>query len=492
YIGGRLVPRLLESGFRVRCLARRPEKLADRLWSDHPNLEIVAGDVLDQSKLVAAMEGCDAAYYLIHSMIAAGKSYAERDRALAVSFTRAASGSDLQRIVYLGGLGELGEDLSLHLRSRREVEQILGTSRVPLTTLRAAMIIGSGSASFETLRYLVERLPVMVTPRWVKTETQPIAVRNVLHYLVECLRVPEAAGQTLDIGCEDVMTYRQLMQIMADELGLPTRLIVPVPVLTPRLSSLWIGLITPVSSQIARPLAEGLRNRTVCRNMQAARLMPQRLLSAREAISAALQDLGSAGIETNWSMAGEMPGDPEWSGGTLFRDARECVVEAPVDEVFRTVCGIGGESGYWGGDFLWRLRGLMDQMLGGPGLRRGRRHPKDLHYGEAIDFWRVTGLVQDRKLLLRAEMKLPGAAELEFRLEPISAQQTRLIQTARFRPLGLFGIAYWYAVVPLHHCVFQYLLNGIRREAEMRATPADQKEPSGRPPAADAHCPGSS
>ncbi|QDU36682.1 3 beta-hydroxysteroid dehydrogenase/Delta 5--_4-isomerase [Maioricimonas rarisocia] len=466
YIGGRLVPKLLEAGYRVRCLARRPEKLSDRPWSDHPDLEIVAGDVLDQAELVEAMKGCDAAYYLVHSMIAAGREYAERDRALAVSFARASSGSELNRIVYLGGLGELGEDLSMHLRSRREVEEILGTSRVPLTTLRAAMIIGSGSASFETLRYLVERLPVMVTPRWVKTETQPIAVRNVLHYLVECLSVSETAGQTLDIGCEDVMTYQQLMQIMAEELGLRKRLIVPVPVLTPRLSSLWIGLVTPVSSQIARPLAEGLRNRTVCRNMRASELMPQRLLSAHEAISAALQNLGSAGIETNWSMAGEMPGDPEWSGGTVFLDERECVIDAPADQVFRTVCRIGGESGYWGGDFLWRLRGLMDQMVGGPGLRRGRRHPEDLHYGEAIDFWRVTGLEQGERLLLRAEMKLPGVAELEFRLEPIDSQQTRLIQTARFRPLGLFGIAYWYAVVPLHHFVFQYLLNGIRREAE--------------------------
>ncbi|MFG0297180.1 MAG: SDR family oxidoreductase [Maioricimonas sp. JB045] len=488
YIGGRLVPKLLSVGYRVRCLARRPEKLADRPWSTHPELEVVAGDVLNASDLDEAMRGCDAAYYLVHSMIAAGAEYAQRDRDLAESFANAASASQLKRIIYLGGLGELGDDLSMHLQSRREVEQILSTSRVPLTTLRAAMIIGSGSASFEILRYLVERLPVMVTPRWVKTETQPIAVRNVLHYLVECLRVPETAGQTLDVGCEEIMTYEQLMQIMAAELGLRKRWIVPVPVLTPRLSSLWIGLVTPVSSQIARPLAEGLRNRTVCRDMRAAELMPQELFGVREAIAAALANVRSSGIETSWSMAGEMPGDPEWSGGTVFRDERDCEIEASPEEVFRTVSRIGGVHGYWGGDFLWRLRGLMDQLVGGPGLRRGRRDPDELRFGEAVDFWRVTALEKGRQLRLRAEMKLPGVAELDFVIDPVDSTRTRLTQTARFRPRGLFGIAYWYAVLPLHHFVFQYLLNGIRREAEGLASGSDSSStavPSSEPPRDD-------
>jgi uncharacterized protein YbjT (DUF2867 family) len=467
YIGGRLVPRLLEAGYRVRCLARSPKKLDNRPWTDHPAVDIVAGDVGDPEGLARAMSGCAIAYYLVHSMVAVGSSYAERDRELAHNFAAAAEAAGCERIIYLGGLGETGVGLSEHLSSRREVERTLGKGSVPVTVLRAAMIIGSGSASFEILRYLVERLPIMVTPRWVSTECQPIAVDNVLHYLIEAMEHREVVGRTLDIGGPEVGTYRELMQTYAAAAGLRRRIIVPVPVLTPWLSSLWIHLVTPLDAQIARPLAEGLRNRVVCRDDQAARLMPQVLLSTRQAIDAAL---GMDHPETWWSDAGTIPGDPDWAGGTSYLHREETDVDAAAVDVFRTVVGIGGRNGWYGVDSLWRLRGWIDQLLGGPGLRRGRRDAESVRYGDALDFWRVTGIEEGTKLQLRAEMILPGEAILEFEIEPgETVDGCRLIQTARFLPRGLAGILYWYAVMPLHGVVFRRMLQGIRRAAERGA-----------------------
>ncbi|HPF38534.1 MAG TPA: SDR family oxidoreductase [Phycisphaerae bacterium] len=468
YIGGRLTPRLLAAGYRVRCLARDPRKLATRRWANDPNVEIVQGDVSDADSLRYAMRGCHVAYYLVHSMMAVGDAYRSHDRRVAENFARAASEAGVGRIIYLGGLGETGADLSEHLTSRREVESALATGEAKVTVFRAAMIIGSGSASFEILRYLVERLPIMLTPRWVRTESQPIAVRNVLHYLVECLHVPETIGRTLDIGGPDIVTYRELMDVMSDALGLRRRIVVTVPVLTPRLSSLWIHLVTPLSHRIARPLAEGLRNRVVCRNDEATQLMPQPLLSSSDAIDAALGRVSSRNVETAWSDAGAIPGDPDWAGGHVFVDRRETIVPAPSAEVFRAVCRLGGSNGYHGGDWLWRLRGLMDRMIGGPGLRRGRRDPEQLAFGDALDFWRVTRIENNRLLELRAEMRLPGVATLTFDIEPDAdgPESSRLVQTARFKPKGLLGLAYWYAVVPLHGIVFNAMLKGIRREAE--------------------------
>lgn len=474
YIGGRLVPRLLAAGYRVRCLARDPRKLDARHWAHETHIEIVQGDVADAASLRQAMRDCHAAYYLVHSMMAAGKAYRSHDRQLAEGFSAAAAESGVGRIIYLGGLGETGANLSEHLTSRREVEAALASGGVPVTVLRAAMIIGSGSASFEILRYLVERLPIMLTPRWVKTESQPIAVRNVLHYLVECLRVPETIGRTLDIGGPDISTYRELMDIMSDAMGLRRRLVVTVPVLTPRLSSLWIHLVTPLSHRIARPLAEGLRNRVVCRNDEAARLMPQSLLSTREAIDAALGKVSSRTVETAWSDAGAIPGDPDWAGGHVFVDRREAGVAASAASVFRAVCRLGGNRGYHGGDRLWRLRGMMDRVIGGPGLRRGRRDPEHLAFGDALDFWRVTRIEQDRAVELRAEMRLPGLATLEFVIEQNGddADRSTLVQTARFKPKGLLGLAYWYSVLPLHGFVFNAMLRGLKREAESDRAPA--------------------
>lgn len=486
YLGGRLIPMLLERGYKVRCLARAPEKLEARPWRDHPDIEVVQGDVADIDQLTRQLDGCAAAYYLIHSMESASGDFAHRDAQLARCFARAAHRAGLKRIIYMGGLGEMGEDLSEHLLSRREVEEELGKGTVPVTTLRAAMIIGSGSASFEILRYLVERLPAMITPRWVRTESQPIAVRDVLHYLIAALETPETAGEAIDIGGPCIYTYKELMRIMAEELELPRRIIVPVPVLTPRLSSLWIGLVTPVTSRIGRPLAEGLRNRVVVTNDTAHRLLPHKPVDARTAIRTALGKIKSNSVETRWSSAGPIAGDPDWSGGTVFNDTRRIVIDATPAAVFRAVCRVGGGHGWYAADTLWRIRGWMDKIVGGPGLRRGRRHTENVEFGEALDFWRVISVQKDRSLLLHAEMKLPGVATLGFEIDPPPTDQddarpaaspnhetTDLQMTARFRPKGLLGLAYWYAVLPLHGFVFRGMLNGIKRAAEqIEAEPA--------------------
>jgi uncharacterized protein YbjT (DUF2867 family) len=475
YVGGRLVPRLLERGHCVRCIAREPRKLDERLWRRDSRVEIVQGDLTDVAELTRQLRGCSAAYYLVHSMIATGRGYASQDGQLARNFAQAAADADIQRIVYLGGLGELGEGLSEHLRSRRELEQSLASTGVPVTTLRAAMIIGSGSASFEILRYLVERLPVMITPRWVQTESQPIAITDVLHWLVECLHAPETSGRHLEIGGPDVLSYRELMQIMAEELGLRPRRIIGVPVLTPRLSSAWISLITPVTYRIARPLADGLRNRVVVLDNTAQQLMPHEALNVREAIRRAISTTQSGQVPTRWSAAGPIPGDPGWAGGKVFIDQRSINIKADPSAVFAAVCRVGGGHGWYAGDILWRVRGWMDQLVGGPGLRRGRRDAEDVEFGEALDFWRVVNIERGRSLLLHAEMKLPGTAQLDFLMEPIDdagpAQVTQLTMTARFRPKGLLGILYWYAVVPLHQIVFGGMLKGIKRAAESSRGP---------------------
>jgi uncharacterized protein YbjT (DUF2867 family) len=483
YVGGRLVPALLDAGYRVRCLVREPRKLDARPWRHHANVEVIGVDIAETAAVTESLRGCRAAYYLVHSMVATGGTYADRDRELAAGFAASARDAGLSRIIYLGGLGEMGPDLSEHLRSRRQVEQELASSGVPVTTFRAAMIIGSGSASYEILRYLVERLPIMVTPKWVTTDCQPVAIADVLHWLVRCLDVPETAGKTLEIGGPDVIPYRELMRVMAEELGLRRRIILPVPVLTPRLSSLWINFVTPVSYRIARPLAEGLKNRVVVTNDATQRLMPHEALGVREAIHRAKVKIDKHAVETHWSVAGPMPGDPAWAGGTVFTDKRVVDIEADPASVYAAVCRIGGGNGWYAGDVLWQVRGWMDKLVGGPGLRRGRRHPEMVEFGEALDFWRVVGIDRDRSLSLRAEMKLPGEAQLDFTIEEIEPSSkpplTRLVMLARFRPSGLLGLLYWYAVVPLHEIVFGGMLRGIQKTAEAmhRSTVAGSSEP---------------
>jgi uncharacterized protein YbjT (DUF2867 family) len=450
-------------------VVRSSAKLKARAWASHARVEVVEADLADRDRLAEAMRGCGAAYYLVHSMLAAADDFANQDRLLAESFATAAGQAGLSRIIYLGGLGESGATLSEHLSSRREVEEALASGPVPVTVLRAAMILGSGSASFEILRYLVERLPLMITPRWVNTECQPIAVRNVLHYLVACLHEPRTTGATLDIGGPEIHNYRTLVQTMAKAAGLRRRVIVPVPLVTPRLSSWVIHALTPVTERFVRPLAEGMRNRVVCRDDRAVQLMPQRLLPVEEAITLALGRIQADEVETRWSDAGPMPDDPDWTGGTVFSDRRTIIVQATPESVFRAACRVGGDHGWYGSDWLWRFRAILDRSIGGPGMRGGRRSQERLGVGDAVDFWRVSALEQDRRLELSAEMKLPGDARLEFLIEP-EAQGSRLIQTARFRPRGLTGIAYWYAMVLPHMVVFPRVLRGIARAAE-RETP---------------------
>jgi uncharacterized protein YbjT (DUF2867 family) len=469
YIGGRLVPRLLDAGYAVRCLVRSPRKLQDRAWSRDRNVQVAQADLSDAQSLTESLTGCDAAFFLVHSMNSASAEYAKRDLQLATAFARASKRAGVRRIIYLGGLGETGAGLSEHLTSRRQVEKALASTGVPVTVLRAAMIIGSGSASFEILRYLVERLPVMVTPKWVRTPCQPIAVRNVIGYLVGVLSSPETAGRTFDIGGPEVLSYLQIMRIMAEELGLRKRLVVPVPVLTPRLSSYWIHLVTPLGHNIAKPLAEGLRNPVVCREDHITHILPQKLLTVRESVAAARGKIAEHAVETSWTMAGEVagtiPGDPKWAGGTVFHDIRQVHIAAPPAAVFKAVCLLGGDHGWYSAAWLWRIRGWMDVLAGGPGLRRGRLHPETLAYGEPLDFWRVAGIEQDRSLTLRAEMKLPGEALLEFCVTPDGDGECELEQRALFKPRGLLGILYWYVVLPFHGFVFSGMLTGIITKA---------------------------
>lgn len=481
YVGGRLVPQLLEAGYTLRAVSRSLQKLQGKPWAAHPNIQLVSADVTNQDALVKAIEGCGTAFYLVHSMNPTHTDFAKADRTAAQLMVNAAELAQLERIIYLGGLGEDSPDLSKHLRSRAEVAQILSSGSVPATILRAAMIIGSGSASFEILRYLVDRLPVMITPRWVSTPSQPIAIRNVLAYLIGCLENPETTGQMFDIGGPEVIRYRELMEIYAEEAHLPKRWIIPVPVFTPRLSSYWIHLVTPVPAYIARPLAEGLKNPTVCKENKIRTLIPQPLLSCREAIHLALDKLQHHDVETHWTDAGSLPpvesvypGDPNWSGGTVYKDQREITIQTSPDMLWEHLVRIGGSTGWYYGNGLWRLRGLLDRLFGGVGDRRGRRHPYLLMPGDALDFWRVLEVQPHRHLKLLAEMKLPGKAILSFELQPQTDGSTRLIQTAWFVSRGLSGLLYWYSVMPLHHFVFNGMLRGIAHASgkPLRSGPA--------------------
>jgi len=407
--------------------------------------------------------------------------FADVDRRAARNMADAAAAGGVERIIYLGGLGEEGHGLSRHLRSRAEVARILCDGPVPVTVLRAAIIIGSGSASFEILRYLIDRLPVTVTPRWVSTPCQPIGVRNALRYLVGCLDVPETIGQTFDIGQEEVITYRQRMDIYAEEAGLPRRLIIPVPFLTPRLSSYWIHLVTPVPAALARPLAEGLRNPVVRKDFRIRDLIPQELFDCRKAIRLALDRMRQQEVETSWSDSGLIPpaewsisGDPGWAGGTIYDDSRRMVLAADPTEIWPAVAGIGGHTGWYYADWLWALRGFIDQMAGGVGLRRGRRNAMEIHPGDALDFWRVVEVKAPSQLLLVAEMKLPGQAVLAFHLNR-TAEGTELRQIARFLPRGLLCILYWIAVSPFHSYVFNGMLRGIAASVGARVVSGPER-----------------
>lgn len=471
YVGGRLVPRLLADGYRVKAVGRSLAKLSSRSWSNHPLLELVEGDVLDLESLNRAAKGCRAAYYLVHSMIAQDKKFAEADRKSAQNLAEAAANQGLERIIYLGGLGDVTHpEMSEHLRSRHEVGDILQSGPVPATVLRAAMILGSGSASFEILRYLVERLPVMITPKWVHSACQPISITSVLAYLQGCLENDATVGQTFDIGDNEVLTYRQIIDIYAQEAGLPRRWIIPVPVLTPRLSAYWIHLVTPVPAAIAMPLTEGLSVPVVCRDDRIRRLIPLQPSSCRETIRKALQKTDDRSVETCWSDAGcLLPpewaacGDAAYTGGTILRCGFSVILEATPEDVWAPVERIGGDTGWYYANLLWRLRGVIDTIIGGIGIRRGRRHPAGLMVGDALDFWRVLTVDAPKKLVLLAEMKLPGEAVMAFDIRPIRENRTELRMLSRFVPRGLGGIVYWYILYPFHEVIYRGMLESIAR-----------------------------
>ncbi|MCX4470302.1 SDR family oxidoreductase [Micromonospora sp. NBC_01655] len=474
YIGGRLAPRLLAEGHTVRCLARRAGRLRDVPWA--ARAEIAEGDLRKPETLPAALAGVDVAYYLVHSLGQAG--FEAADREAAAHFADAARVAGVRRIVYLSGPEPRADGgvPSPHLRSRAEVARILLAGGVPTAVLRAAVIIGSGSASFEMLRHLTERLPAMVTPRWVRNRIQPIAVRDVLRYLVGCATLPPEVNRAFDIGGPDVLTFEDMMQRYARVAGLPRRLVLPVRPLTPSLSSYWVGLITPVPNAIARPLVESLVQEAVTHEHDIAAYVadpPGGLTGFDEAVRLALAKVRDAEVETRWSTASgpdapaePLPSDPRWSGGTVYTDVRQRAVAAPPDALWRVIEGIGGEHGWYSFPLAWSARGWLDRLIGGVGLRRGRRDPHRLRVGEALDFWRVEEVLPGKLLRLRAEMRLPGRAWLEMRVEPGEAGASSYVQRAVFLPRGLAGHAYWGAVFPFHAIVFGGMARNIAHHAE--------------------------
>jgi uncharacterized protein YbjT (DUF2867 family) len=460
YVGGRLLSALEARGCRLRCLARRPEFLRSRVG---PGTEVVKGDVRDRASLAAALAGVHTAYYLVHSM-ASGGAFEEEDRRAAGDFGAAAREAGVRRIVYLGGLGS-GEELSGHLRSRQEVGRILRESGVPTIEFRASIIIGSGSLSFEMVRALVEKLPVMVAPRWVRTTTQPIAIEDVVSYLVAALDADISESTLFEIGGADKVSYLELLREYARQRGL-RRLILPVPVLTPWLSSLWLGLVTPLYARVGRELIEGLRNETVVRDARALEVLPVRPRGMREAIERALHKEEREFALTRWTDALSSRGGPaSWGGvrfGSRIVDSRLVHVSCPPAAAFAAIERIGGDTGWYFANWLWRLRGLLDLLVGGAGMRRGRRDPEKLLPGDTVDCWRTEAVEPGRLLRLVAEMKLPGRAWLQFELEP-DETGTNVRQTAVFDPVGLGGLAYWYALYPLHQVIFAGMLRGLAR-----------------------------
>ncbi len=476
YVAGRLVPLLLESGYRVRTMGRSLEKMACRPWGRHPDIELVKGDIMDISSLRKAVKGCGTIYYLVHSMISQKGKYRHADRIGAENMVRAAADQEADHIIYLGGLGDIThKNISKHLISRNEVGQILKKGPVPVTVLRAAMILGSGSASFEILRYLAERLPVMVTPKWVSMPTQPISIANVLGYLKGCLEHTETRGKTFDIGGPNVLRYQDLFRLFAQEAGLPKPVIIPVPVLSPKLSALWIHLVTPVPAAIARPLTAGLSLPTVCTESTITRIIPQQLISCREAIQRALDRTHQGQVDTCWADAGAIKfpewahcGDSDYSGGTILKCGFRAEVEGTAQMLWPAIRRLGGETGYYAADILWRIRGLLDTLVGGVGLSRGRRSKETLQVGDSLDFWRVLEIQPPSKLLLLAEMKTPGEAMLEIGIERLGDKRCELILLSRFLPKGLLGIAYWYVLYPFHQYVFTHMLKGIVKASGLK------------------------
>lgn len=463
YVGGRLLKQLEADGHSVRCLARRPEFLRARVGG---NTDVVQGDVLNADSLRAALDGVHTAYYLVHSM-GADRNYAESDRRGATAFSASAREAGVKRIVYLGGLGD-GNRLSEHLHSRQEVGAILRSSGLPTIEFRASIVLGSGSLSFEVIRALVEKLPVMVTPRWVHTRTQPIGIEDLIKYLIEVLDHP-LESSIYEIGGPDQVSYGDLMREYARLRGL-RRLMIPVPVLTPRLSSLWLALVSPVYASVGRELIGGLRNETVVRDHRAMKRFQVRPRGVRQALERALANEDLAFAATRWTDAMSANRQvPSWGGlkfGSRLVDSRAAWVKTSPDRAFRPIGKIGGQTGWYYGNRLWKARGVLDRIVGGPGIRRGRRHPDALVPGDTLDFWRVEEVQPGRLLRLSAEMRLPGRAWLQFEVTPDGAGSL-IRQTALFDPVGVAGLLYWYGLWGIHQLVFGGMLRGLVQAAEI-------------------------
>lgn len=472
YVGGRLVPKLLEQGYSVRVLAREPHRLDGVPW--HDDVEIIQGDLQVRADVTRAVSAVDVVYYLVHSMSSAG-DFEVVERQVATLVAEEAKSAQVKRIVYLGGLHPKGQ-LSRHLGSRKEVGEILLASGVPTIALQAGVIIGSGSASFEMIRHLTEILPAMPAPKWVRNKIQPIAIRDVLHYLVKSAELPPEINRAFDIGGPDVFRYFQLMNGYAKEAGLKERLILALPVLTPWLASQWVNLVTPIPRSLAVPIIESLLHDAVMKNHDIDDVIPppaEGLTGFRRSVELALVRMRSGEVETSWrntevigAPSDPLPSDPEWAGHTVYTDSREVTVAAPSDELWKVVESIGGDNGWYSLPVAWAARGLLDKLVGGVGLRRGRRDPDKLLSGDALDFWRVEKIERGSFLRLRAEMKLPGLAWLEFTVTPVGEEHSTLSQRAIFFPQGLGGRLYWFAVTPLHGIVFAGMARSMGKAAE--------------------------
>ncbi len=473
YVGGRLLKHLEAEQIPVRCLARRPEFLRGRV---SPSTEVVAGDVLDAGSLTKALDGVDTAYYLVHSMGEAS-SFEALDRKGAQNFADAARAAHVRRIIYLGGLGDQAEALSPHLRSRHEVGDILRSSGVQVIEFQASVIIGSGSLSFEIIRALTERLPVMITPRWVSIKAQPIAINEMLEYLAAARTIDVQGDTTFEVGGLDVVSYADMIVEYARQRGL-RRYMISVPVLSPRLSSLWLGLVTPVYARVGRKLIDSIRHATVVRDDRALRLFGIRPSPMREAIATALRSEDQEFAATRWSDSVSAGGGPKQYGGVRFGnrliDSRTAKVDVSAAAAFAPIRRLGGANGWLYGDFLWRIRGALDLLVGGVGLRRGRRDSDSVEVGDTLDFWRVECFEPNRRLTLAAEMKLPGRAWLDFEVDG-DASGAIIRQTALFDPIGLAGLAYWYVLYPVHQIIFAGMLREIARKANALGLSLDQK-----------------
>lgn len=462
YIGGRLSPRLLQRGHMVRVLVRDPGRLSGRTWSK--DVEVVTGDLRNETAVLNALKGIDVAYFLVHSMYA-GSDFSERDRTLATNFAKLAVEAGVKRIIYLGGLLPREANVSKHLKSRAEVGEIL-RSYCPTTEFRAGPIIGSGSASFEMVRYLTERLPIMIAPRWIMNEVQPISIRDILSYLINALG--KEALDVVEVGA-DRQTFKQMMEIYAVERGLK-RVIIPVPVLAPTLAALWVGLVTPIPNSLAVPLVQGIVNDVVADTSKASKHFPDiKPVSYQESTRLALENIEKNAVETRWSSSLGADETFELSDSEgLMKETRALFVDLPQEAVFKSFSSIGGERGWLAWEWAWELRGFLDKLVGGPGLRRGRRHPVVIYEGEALDFWRVEEVESPRLLRLRAEMKVPGRAWLQWEAVPENGG-TRFVQTAIFAPKGFWGTLYWYSSYPMHGFIFSSLAKCIVNDAKAMA-----------------------